>query len=159
MAEFEEKLGAILNDPQAMGQIMALAQSLGGKSSQSSEKPAISATSDPVFPPSALPSSPPPSSEEQEGQFVPVTFENEEDSAENQPLSGLNIDPKLLAMGMKAISAYQDPNNEKALLLQALRPFVKEERYKKVDKAVQISRISKAIRTVFDQFKGGEGGV
>ena len=38
MAEFEEKLGAILNDPQAMGQIMALAQALN-KNSAPSEGP------------------------------------------------------------------------------------------------------------------------
>ena len=32
MSEFEEKLGAILGDAQAMDQIMALAQSLSGRS-------------------------------------------------------------------------------------------------------------------------------
>ena len=31
MAEMEEKLGAILNDPQIMQQIMTMAQSLGGQ--------------------------------------------------------------------------------------------------------------------------------
>ena len=31
MGQWEEKLGAILNNPQAMGQIMSLAQSLGGQ--------------------------------------------------------------------------------------------------------------------------------
>lgn len=136
MAEFEEKLGAILKNPQAMGQIMALAQSLGGD--------------DP---------SPPPMAEAQDAVFEPVTFEASEDPPETSSAGGLDLDPRLLAMGMKAISAYQDPNNDKAKLLQALRPFVKEARYRKVDKAVQIARISKAIRAVLDSFKGGEEGV
>lgn len=156
MAEFEEKLGAILNDPQAMSQIMALAQSLGGNSSKNGEKQTISAVSAPSFPATSLP----PSSsadEAQEAAFEPVTFDEPQESEENSPFSSLNLDPKMLEMGMKAISAYQDPNNAKAALLQALRPFVKEERYKKVDKAVQIARISKAIRVVLDGFKGGEG--
>lgn len=155
MAEFEEKLGAILNNPQAMGQIMALAQSLGGNSQQNNEKPSVSEPSAPSFPASSLPSA----EAGEEGAFEPVIFQETQESAENSPFSGLNIDPRLLEMGMKAISAYQDPDNSKALLLQALRPFVKEERYKKVDKAVQIARISKAIRVVFDGFKGGEGRV
>lgn len=130
MAEFEDKLGAILNDPQAMQQIMSLARSLGGGASS------------PSLPPEQA----------QTAEFEPVT-----DDA--SPLSGLNLDPRLLEVGMKAISAYQDPSNEKAALLLALRPFVKEERYKKVDKAVQIARISKAIRAALDGLKGGEEGV
>lgn len=39
MAEFEEKLNAILGDPQAMGQIMALAQSLSGQPEQDAPAP------------------------------------------------------------------------------------------------------------------------
>ena len=135
MAEFEDKLGAILNDPQAMQQIMSLARSLGGGASGKNEA-------------AETPSSLPPETAE----FGPVT-----DDA--SPLSGLNLDPRLFEVGMKAISAYQDPSNEKAALLLALRPFVKEERYKKVDKAVQIARISKAIRAALDGLKGGEEGV
>lgn len=147
MAEFEDKLGAILNNPQAMQQIMALAQSLGGNSSQKGREQEISATSSPSV------------QEVQDAMFEPVSLEKTSDEAENSPFEGLNIDPRLLAMGMRAISAYQDQNNSKALLLQALRPFVKEKRYEKVDKAVQIAKISKAIRAVLDGFKGGEGDV
>lgn len=155
MAEFEEKLGAILNDPQAMSQIMALAQSLGGNSSKSSEKQTFSAVSPPSFPASTLPSSA--SADGAQGAaFEPVMFDEIQESEKNSPFGDLNLDPRMLEMGMKAISAYQDPNNAKAALLQALRPFVKEERYKKVDKAVQIARISKAIRVVLDGFQGGE---
>lgn len=135
MAEFEDKLGAILNDPQAMQQIMSLARSLGGGASGKNEAAET---------PSSLP---------------PETAEFEPVSDSGAPLSGLNLDPRLLEVGMKAISAYQDPSNEKAALLLALRPFVKEERYKKVDKAVQIAKISKAIRAALDGLKGGEEGV
>lgn len=40
MSELEDKLNTILGDPQAMGQIMALAQSLGGgKERQQPETP------------------------------------------------------------------------------------------------------------------------
>ncbi len=155
MAEFEEKLGAILNNPQAMSQIMALAQSLGGNSPKNSEKQSVSDGSAPSLAASSLPSSAS-ADKAQEGVFEPVTFSETQESEEIPSFSSLNLDPRLLEMGMKAMSAYQDPNNAKAALLQALRPFVKEERYKKVDKAVQIARISKAIRVVLDGFKGGE---
>lgn len=139
MAEFEEKLGSILNNPQAMQQIMSLAQSLGGGSSRKDDE---AAETPPSLPPEQA----------QTAEFEPV-------SDDSSPLSGLSLDPRLLEVGMRAVSAYQDPNNEKAALLQALRPFVKEERYKKVDKAVRIAKLSKAIRAALDGLKGGEEGV
>lgn len=131
MAEFEEKLDAILNDPQAMGQIMALAQSLGGTGDRQA---------------APLPSRDP----SQEADYEPV---------DGPSPAGLNLNPRLVEVGMKALSAYQDTDNKKAALLQALRPFVKEERAGKLDKAVEITRISKAIRAVLDGLKGGEEGV
>ena len=135
MAEFEEKLDAILNDPQAMGQIMALARSLGGTGDRQA---------------APLPSRDPSRDPSQEADYEPV---------DGPSPAGLNLDPRLVEVGMKALSAYQDTDNKKAALLQALRPFVKEERAGKLDKAVEITRISKAIRAVLDGLKGGEEGV
>ena len=147
MAEFEETLGAILNDPQAMGQIMALARTLSGNSAPSTEHPPSPSST-------SLPQTEP-----HEAVFEPVTFEEPQEAPDATASGGLNIDPRLLQLGMRAIAAYRDPNDEKAALLQALRPFVKEERFSKVDKAVQIARISKAIRAVLDGIKGGGQGV
>ena len=38
-------------------------------------------------------------------------------------------------------------------LLTAMKPFLKPERYAKVDKAVQIARLSRVIRAAFQLFK------
>lgn len=139
MAEFEEKLGSILNDPQAMAQIMALARSLSGGPAPRDETP----------PPSL------PAPEVREDAYEPVSFSTGSEAENSQSFAGLDLDPRLLSLGMKALSAYRDESDEKARLLQALRPFVREERYGKIDKAVQIARISKAVRAVLDGFKGG----
>ena len=45
MGELEEKLGAILNDPEAMGKIMSMAQALGG------QEPPKEAPKEPPAPP------------------------------------------------------------------------------------------------------------
>lgn len=134
MAEWEEKLGAILNDPQAMSRIMSLAQSLnGGEQSPEALPPAETA---PDAPPAA--------------EVLP--------ESDGEPLSALagELDPRLMEVGMRALAAYRDPDNHQAALLQALRPFVKPQRYAKVDKAVRIARLSKVIRAALDTFKGGE---
>jgi len=38
-------------------------------------------------------------------------------------------------------------------LLNALKPFVKPERYAKVDKAVQIAKLARVIRVAFQLFQ------
>jgi len=53
MSEFEDKLGAILSDPNAMSQIMTLAQSLGGSTPPSED--AVSAPPAPAPPASSAP--------------------------------------------------------------------------------------------------------
>lgn len=128
MAQWEDKLGAILNNPQAMSQIMSIAQSLDGAQDSQSAPDAQAAPAEPIAQP-----------------------------AEESAGPGLELDPKLMEVGMRALAAYRDPNNDRAALLQALRPFVKESRYGKIDKAVQIARLSKVVRAALDGWKGDEG--
>lgn len=138
MAEWEEKLGAILNNPQAMSQIMSLAQSLNGGAQPPEAQPAL-----------------PEAEAGSEAQSEP------QDGPDTEPLASLagELDPRLMEIGMRALAAYRDPNNHQAALLQALRPFVKSQRYAKVDKAIQIARLSKVIRAALDTFKGGKDDV
>lgn len=124
MAQWEDKLGAILNNPQAMSQIMSIAQSLDGAEDAQSVPDADATPAEPVSQPAD---------------------------------TGPELDPKLMEMGMRALAAYRDPNNDRAALLQALRPFVRESRYGKIDKAVQIARLSKVVRAALDGWKGDEG--
>ena len=49
-----------------------------------------------------------------------------------------------------------DNNNTVALLI-ALQPFLREERHAKVDKAIQIAKLSRLIRIALESFrKGGD---
>ena len=125
MSELEDKLGAILSNQEAMSQIMALAQSLGGSSQEQ----------------------PPPSSPAQEppAQGSPDLF------------SALgNLDPRLISLAMNVAREYSSNNDDRAALLNALRPFVKPERYAKLDKAIQVSRLTRVIRAALDSFRKGE---
>ncbi len=131
MAQWEDKLGAILNDPQAMSKIMAIAQSLDSGKEGSQEAPA------PEPEPASTPDPAP---------------------AAEAP-AGLDLDPRLMAAGMQALAAWQGPDDSRTALLQSLRPFVKPERYGKLDKAVRVTKLSRVIRAALDTFKGGEGDV
>lgn len=136
MSEFEDKLGSILSNQDAMAQIMALAQSFGAQNSSpsppSSVAPALAA---------ALPTL---------EAAAPTT------APDLGSLMGVlgSIDPQLIQSGMRLIAEFSSGDDEKTALLLALRPFLKEERYGKVDRAVQIARLSRVLRVAFQLFKG-----
>ena len=128
MAEFEEKLNAILSDPQAMGQIASLAQALTGEHTGESAPP-------PAADWSAL-----------LGMLG--------GGGDSNPLSALSeLDPQLLQAGLRLFSEYSATDDRKVALLNALKPFVKPERYAKVDKAVQIAKLARVIRVAFQLFQ------
>ena len=148
MSELEDKLEGILGNPQAMAQIMSLAQSLNlGGSGTSSEDDGQTAAPPPeqeaVSP--APPPEPPPASS-------------------GNSLSGLmsglsSLDPKMLSAAASLMGQFNSGNDDKRVaLLNALRPFVREERYAKLDQAIQIAKLSRLIRSGLDLFhhRGGE---
>lgn len=117
VAEFDEKLNSILSNPDAMSQIMQLAQSLSGGQEQ----------------PSAPPSPPPP----------PTPAPRQSAPAQDM-LSSLagGLDPKLLTRLLPIIQELgsQQDSNARALLY-ALRPYLREDRQEKVERALQLARL------------------
>lgn len=119
MAEWEEKLNTILGDPQAMEQILSIARSLTGGEGN---PPNPTGSEDCEEPPAPEPRQQTPSS----------------------PLSGL--DPRLLGLAGRLMQEYSAVDDRKTALLTALRPFLRAERHAKLDRAVQIARLSRVVR-------------
>ncbi len=122
MSDFEEKLNAILSNPESMGQIMNLAQSLnlGGGGEPSGDGPP---------PPRPSPDAAPSRGGIPDG------------------LSGLGsllgqIDPKLIGRLLPLAGELAGGgNDERMQLLYALRPFLKPERRDKVERAAKTARL------------------
>ncbi len=144
MSELEEKLSAILGNPQAMSQIMSLAQSLGGS--------AASSGAEKIAPENAEAAVPAPPSQ-QEPETPPADL-----TALLGALSGGEggVDPRLLKLASRVMQESRTEDDEKTALLQALRPYVREKRYAKLDKAIQIARFARLIRVALDIFMGEE---
>ena len=122
MAEFDEKLNSILSNPDAMAQIMQLAQSLSGDSQGPVPPPPA-----PAPPPQSAPR--PPAPPPQGGADL---------------LSSLagGVDPTLLMKLMPLIQELGSQNDSNARqLLYALRPYLKPERQEKVERALQLARL------------------
>lgn len=130
MAEFEEKLNSLLSNPEAMSQIMQMAQSLGGGTS----------------PPPAQPAPPPPPPPQQ-----PV-----QNTGTGSALSALTggVDPVLLGKLLPLIQELGGGNSNARQLLLALRPYLKPERQDKVERALQLARLFHVGKRFLSEWEG-----
>ena len=141
MAEFEDKLQAILGDPEAMGQLASLAQALSGGQGGEAAPADGAAAEQPE-------SGAPPSGEVAAPDLSALLGAL---GGGDSPLAGL--DPQLLQIGLRLYAEYSAGDDRKAALLSALRPFVKPERYARLDQAVRIARLARVIRLDFRLFQ------
>ena len=122
MSEWEEELNTLLSDPDAMAQVMNMAQNLSQQMGQSGGSapppPPAGGAAGPA--PSAPPPPPP------QGDLSSL-------------LGG--IDPGMIAKLLPVLSQLNRPESgETTAFLRALRPFLKPERQDKVERAAQLAR-------------------
>ena len=127
MAEFDDKLNSILSNPDAMAQIMQLAQSIGGGNS--------------------TPASPPP---------PPAQHSAPQPQAPSDPLGGLGgMHPSLLIKLLPLIQEVgSDHDSNAKRLLYALSPYLKPERQAKVDRALQLARLFHVGKQFLSKWEG-----
>ncbi len=152
MSELEEKLENILGNPQAMSQIMSLAQSLnlGGQGGGGQEQ---------AQPQSQGREAGQPPSQEAPPQSGDAPASSPAPTAPNSGLGGMlgalgNLDAGTLSAAASLIGQFSnDSDDRRTALLTALRPFVREERYARLDKAIQIAKMSRLIRSGLELFR------
>lgn len=169
MAEFDDKLNSLLSNPEAMDQIMKMAQSLMG-GGQTPEGTAPSASGGPApqsgpplgtwnmpqnggSPPQGSPPDPPgqgwapPGGPSAGGWGTPPPPGGQSGFGTPGPdlsfLSGLgSIDSKTIASLLPVLRELGEAQNSNARqLLFALRPYLKPERQDKVERALQLARL------------------
>lgn len=128
MAELEDKLGALLSDPDSMAQVMQLAQQLSQTFGTQEQ------------------AAPPPPQPENTASA---------DTAGIGSLLG-GIDPKLIMKFLPLLQEYGKSNSQTMQLLYALRPFLKTERQAKVERAAQLARLIHLGKTFFKEMGGLE---
>ena len=114
MAELNDMLNGILSNPQAMQQIMALAQSMGLQGQNGPPQQAAPPTP-------AAPSAPPP----------------------QLPQLSQQPDPAQLIQGFLQLSRQSGGDERQLALFQAIKPFIRPDRAEKLDRAIQVARISR----------------
>ncbi len=125
MAEWQEQLNQILSDPDAMAQIVSLAQSISGQSPGTG--PSVEADAAP--------------GEKRAEKATPRAEDGGPDpEALRTALGGL--DPELLRRLMPMLRQLNRPeSSETTAFLLALKPFLSEARRGKVERAAQLARL------------------
>ena len=70
-----------------------------------------------------------------------------------------DIDPKLMRLVARLVGEYSSGKNDKTELLNAIKPYLKEDRRVKVDKAAEIAKIAKLAKVALAEFTGGDKSV
>ena len=128
MSEFEDKLNSLLSDPAGMAQVVQLAQQLSGSLGGGES--------------TVPPSSPPPTPQA--------------DAPGPGGLPG-GLDPKLLARFLPLLQAYSRDQSNTMQLLTALRPYLKEEKQGKIQRAARLARLICVGKQFFKDWEGGIG--
>ena len=123
MSELEEKLNALLSDPNSMAQVMQMAQQLSGAMGEQK---------------AAAPPPPPP----------PVPPVPDLGAA----LGGL--DPKLLGKLLPLAGELGTESSAAMQLLNALRPFLKEEKQWKIQRAARLARLIHVGKKLLEDWEG-----
>lgn len=126
MSELEEKLNALLSDPNSMAQVMQMAQQLSGAMGEQK----AAAPPPPPPPPPPVPSAP----------------------DLGAALGGL--DPKLLGKLLPLAGELGTENSAAMQLLNALRPFLKEEKQGKIQRAARLARLIHVGKKLLADWEG-----
>lgn len=126
MSELEDKLNKILSSPADMEKIMGIARSFSGSSG------AQTSAESPTGGAPAVP-----------------------DLASMASVLK-DIDPKMMGLMGRLIGEYTSGKNDKAVLLNAIKPYLKEDRRSKIDKAAELAKLARLAKVAFREFSGGD---
>ena len=66
------------------------------------------------------------------------------------------VDPKLIQAGMEVLRQTQGAQDRNTALVSALRPFLREDRQARLDRALQLARTAKLVRAALSVMGGKE---
>lgn len=132
MADLSAILQQAMADPAIMSQVASLAQSLG------------------------LQGNPPAPTQTQPGSPMSIPTESVTVPAQPQTSTGFvpQPDPRQLMSSLLSLSQSAGGDERQLALIQALKPFVRPERARKLERAIQIARMSRLAEQALGSLSG-----
>ena len=147
MDNFDEKLNKLLGDPEALARVAELARSFGGGQKAAETPPEAPSAHQP---------------ETHGGRYEPeveaetgVGFGGGSERFDPRILGALgSLDPKMLTGVAGLLGDLTSKDDRRAQLLTALRPYVRQGRQEKMDRAVSLLQLSKVAKRALGMFGG-----
>lgn len=151
MAELDDRIKNLLSSPEGINQIMSAIRGLTGETAKDNGPEVAAQSAEPAAQASSIVPQPAPSQ---------VTGTEPALAAGSVPnlsvLSNLSkIDPKYLNVAVKVLNEYTY-DDDKILLLNALKPHLRSERRQRIDRASQMLRLVKSIKAALGSLSGGD---
>lgn len=67
-----------------------------------------------------------------------------------------DIDPKIFRIISKVMGEYNSTGSDKKQLIDALKPYLKQDRQQQIDKAVEIAKLAHLAKIAISEFSGGD---
>lgn len=146
MGELEDKISKLLSSPEGMEQVLAVARMLSAQGALPAGNPASQAGPFPAQgnPAGAVQASPPPeiaAPASGGGDLSGLLSSLTGNSGKGLLKSLMDIDPQILNTALSLFGDAAAPDSNSTALLMALRPYLKEERQPKVEKALAYARM------------------
>ena len=76
------------------------------------------------------------------------------DAEDEKKSSAPGLDPKIMKLAGRIMAEYSSGKNDKTALLEAMKPYLRQERRQAVDRAGEIARLTHAARIALDELGG-----
>ena len=81
--------------------------------------------------------------------------DNKSEAPELTPAT-VNLDPKMLKVMGRLMGEYNSTGSDKKQLLDALKPYLRQDRWQKIDRAVEIAKLAHLAKIAISEFSGGD---
>ena len=62
----------------------------------------------------------------------------------------------MLSMMTRLMGGFKNSSNDKAKLIETIKPYLKQERRQKLDEAANLAKMAKMAKLAFSEFSGGD---
>ncbi|MBE6948286.1 MAG: hypothetical protein E7456_00355 [Ruminococcaceae bacterium] len=67
-----------------------------------------------------------------------------------------SLDPRMLSMMTRLMGGFNNSSNDKAKLIDTIKPYLRKERREKLEEAASLAKMAKLAKLAFSEFSGGD---
>ncbi|MBQ3405036.1 MAG: hypothetical protein IJG63_06440 [Oscillospiraceae bacterium] len=95
-------------------------------------------------------------------QFMGTAQAPEQDNTQAKAVSNVtpppDMDPRLMSVIGRLFNEYSRTDNDRTAVLNAIKPYLRDERRRKLEKAIEMAKMARIARLAIREFSSGQEG-